>query len=190
MDLSTETLDTQFQTVKKLTDDSHVMEYGQVSLASQVVGQFQGMKKTPAQPLPKMPKDTVDARDVPIMVLKNRLMSENDESKKEALTAELKIILEKRHLVDSIVDRIVSNVAVEANVAHNTLTKSALSLHNLECHDKVAKAFHNICFDLSRNSYAMKYVRYFSNMCELGLQADKIIAQMQSACVVSINDAI
>jgi len=40
MDLSAETLATQFQTVLKATDLSHVMEYGQTTFKNEVVGDF------------------------------------------------------------------------------------------------------------------------------------------------------
>jgi len=181
--LEEETLQTQFEIVKKLVDDSHVMEYGQMDIGTEVVGDFQGEQQPPKKiTYQKMPKDTVDSREVPVALLKRRLEEATSETEKAEILHELRQLLAKRQMVDAVMDQLVFHVSSEHRLSTETITKSKIQLRNLDCHETVSMTFHNTCFDLSSNPYAMKYVRYLANMCELGIEAESIVSVMGRVC--------
>jgi len=181
--LEVETLQTQFEIVKKLTDDSHVMEYGQMDISKQVVGDFQGEQQPASkQILPKMPKDTIDAREVPVAILRHRLEEAATEEEKTEVLHELNQLMAKRQLIDAVMDQLVFRVSSEQRIGSAVLTKSTLQLRDLACHERVSTAFHQMCFNLNENPYAMKYIRYLANMCELGIAADQIVTEMVGVC--------
>lgn len=181
--IETETLKTQFETVKKLTDDSHCMEYGDMSINTEFVGEFEGpINPSSKITYPEVPKDVIPARDVPLAVLKKRLAAENSETKKVDLMHEITQMLTMRELVDTVVDRLVFRVATQAKVPEATIKTSTLTLSQLDCHHEVATAFHETCFNLSENPYAMKFVRYLANMCELGVSSNFVVGEMKEVC--------
>jgi len=183
VNIETETLEAQFQLVKKLTDDSHCQEYGQMDISTEVVGEFQG-ETNPAEKItyPKVPKDTVESTEVPLMILQKRLAAETNEAIKIDIMHQIKQMLVKRQFVESVVDQIVFRLTNEAKMSDKSVKLSKLELHQFDCHEAVATAFHDICFNLSDNPYAMKFVRYFANMCEFGIPAEKMISEMKQAC--------
>lgn len=95
-DLRKETLHKQFQLVKKRTNTSHVMQYGNRSISSMKVMQFQGMGKK-AMPISLPPVENYDltpSPDVPFAIMKRKLMATNDISEAKKIAAEMKVYLE------------------------------------------------------------------------------------------------
>ena len=74
-DLRKETLHKQFQLVKKRTNTSHVMQYGNKSISSMKVMQFQGIgkKAVPISLPPVEHHDLTPSPDVPLAIMKRKL---------------------------------------------------------------------------------------------------------------------
>uniref|UniRef100_A0A5F9CFH5 Legumain n=1 Tax=Oryctolagus cuniculus TaxID=9986 RepID=A0A5F9CFH5_RABIT len=91
-DLTKETLHRQYQLVKSHTNTSHVMQYGNKSIASMKLMQFQGMRHRASPPvsLPPVPHlDLTPGPDVPLEILKRKLKSRANSSQYRKLSAEM-----------------------------------------------------------------------------------------------------
>ncbi|KAL1472714.1 hypothetical protein MTO96_022858 [Rhipicephalus appendiculatus] len=84
-DLRKETLIDQFKIVKKETNTSHVMEFGDLNIGQLSVSEFQGEKEAKPVVLPKVPYDAVSSRDVPIAILRKKLASASKPHQKRSL---------------------------------------------------------------------------------------------------------
>ncbi|PRD22759.1 UNVERIFIED_CONTAM: Legumain [Trichonephila clavipes] len=78
--LTTETLQKRFKIVKKETTESHVQEFGDMSIAQLHVSEFQGRKDSKPVFVPKV-EDSVCSRDVHIEIVKRKLMKSNSEER-------------------------------------------------------------------------------------------------------------
>ncbi|GFY41783.1 legumain [Trichonephila inaurata madagascariensis] len=87
--LTTETLQKQFKIVKKKTTESHVQEFGVMSIAQLHVSEFQGRKNSKPVFVPKVEKDSVLSHNVHIEIVKRKLMRSNSVEKQSVLTKKL-----------------------------------------------------------------------------------------------------
>uniref|UniRef100_A0A2K5PPQ8 Legumain n=1 Tax=Cebus imitator TaxID=2715852 RepID=A0A2K5PPQ8_CEBIM len=110
-DLMKETLRKQYHLVKSHTNTSHVMRYGNKTISTMKVMQFQGMKHNAISPISLPPVTRLDltpSPDVPLMI-----------RKRKQLTEEIQQCLDSRHLNEKSVQKIVSLLAAfEAEVEH------------------------------------------------------------------------
>uniref|UniRef100_A0ABI7XK71 Legumain n=1 Tax=Felis catus TaxID=9685 RepID=A0ABI7XK71_FELCA len=100
-DLTKETLHKQYQLVKSHTNTSHVMQYGNKSISSMKVMQFQGMKHKASSPISLPPVKDLDltpSPEVPLTIMKRKLMSTNDLQESRNLVEKI-----HRHLDNKIV---------------------------------------------------------------------------------------
>uniref|UniRef100_A0A8C7TJ83 Legumain n=1 Tax=Oncorhynchus mykiss TaxID=8022 RepID=A0A8C7TJ83_ONCMY len=105
-DLSKETLIKQFKIVRSHTNTSHVMQFGNKTLAHMKVIAFQGnVNAKPAPPMTLQPVEDPDltpSPDVPLAILKRKLMRTNDLSATKKyfsqITSDLKYEYALRHL--------------------------------------------------------------------------------------------
>ncbi|GFY44535.1 legumain [Trichonephila inaurata madagascariensis] len=94
--LTKETLQSQFKIVKKETTESHVQEYGDMSIAKMHVSEFQGRKKSEPIVVPKVEYDAVRSRDVPIEIVKRKYYKSNTVEEQTALLKKLNKMLRNR----------------------------------------------------------------------------------------------
>uniref|UniRef100_A0AAQ5YKS8 legumain n=1 Tax=Amphiprion ocellaris TaxID=80972 RepID=A0AAQ5YKS8_AMPOC len=98
-DLTKETLLKQFKIVRSLTNTSHVQQYGNKTLAHMKVIAFQGnpSKYTPPSPSTNRPPitnpDLTPSPDVPLAILKRKLMMSNDIRVARGLLMEINVHL-------------------------------------------------------------------------------------------------
>uniref|UniRef100_A0A8C8ZV14 legumain n=1 Tax=Prolemur simus TaxID=1328070 RepID=A0A8C8ZV14_PROSS len=100
-DLTKETLHKQYHLVKSHTNTSHVMQYGNKSISAMKVMQFQGVKHKASSPIflpPVTRLDLTPSPDVPLEIMKRKLMRTNDLQESRQLVKEIRM-----HLDDKIV---------------------------------------------------------------------------------------
>ncbi|KAM5274812.1 legumain isoform 2-T2 [Ctenodactylus gundi] len=91
-DLTKETLHKQYQLVKSHTNTSHVMQYGNKSISSMKVMQFQGMKHKASSPISLPPVTRLDltpSPEVPLEILKRKLSRSNDWKKSQEIAEQI-----------------------------------------------------------------------------------------------------
>ncbi|PRD26243.1 UNVERIFIED_CONTAM: Lgmn [Trichonephila clavipes] len=180
--LTKETLQSQFKIVKKETTESHVQEYGDMSIAKMHVSEFQGRKKSEPIVVPKVEYDAVRSRDVPIEIVKRKYHKSNTVEDQTALLKKLNKMLRNRKFlaqkVTEIVTEIFHNQMHESDVMENRY-----KLRNFECYDKVRPYFNEECFRLSKNEYALDFLYVLVNLCERGVSSERIMQAMERVCV-------
>lgn len=185
-DLSRETIHKQYQLVKTHTNTSHVMQYGNKSISTMKVLQFQGMKHRASPPITLPPVTHLDltpSRDVPIAILKRKLMQANDLQESRRLTQELQEHLEAQHIIEKTVQEIVSSLAGSEVTAQRLLTSRApLTQH--KCYQAAVGHFRKHCFNWHVPKYeaALKHLYVLVNLCEEPYPIDRIQLFMEKVC--------
>jgi len=182
-DIEKETLASQFQITKNKTTTSHVQEYGDLTMGSLIVGEFQGEEEAPRKTVPKVPfKRGAPSWEVPLDILYKRLAAATSEQARTSIRAEIETLIAKRSHLETIVKKIVTRVAISREHEDRLVANRPQRLTQLECHHKLVKAFSRHCFNFGKNPYAMKHAYILANMCEDGLDADDTIRTMRQVC--------
>ncbi|XP_007472623.2 legumain [Monodelphis domestica] len=185
-DLTKETLHKQFQLVKKHTNTSHVMQYGNKTISHMKVMAFQGMRQTASSPISLPPVkhyDLTPSPDVPITIMKRRLMATNDAHKAKEITDELQAHLKARTLIQDSVQKIVSLVT-ESSVHTEKMLSERWTLASHDCYKATVTYFRTHCFNWhsSLYEYALRQLYVFVNLCEVAYPVDRIKLAMDKVC--------
>ena len=165
-DPSVETLQTQYETVKTLTDRSPVLKFGDFSFMSEVIGDFEGVCDTDeASYTQRMlhranhiykkvtdtreaPRELVDSRDHDLHYLYNRVMSGD-----KTAVPEMQAELEHREFVDALFS---THFEEAANAPENP--------QDFHCLRMMVGGVEEMCGPWS--AYSLKYVRKLANACD------------------------
>ncbi|XP_013404249.1 legumain-like [Lingula anatina] len=179
--LQKETLKKQFRIVKEETNTSHVMEYGDLSIAESTVAEFQGGKATPPKEYPPVPLDAVPSPDVPMAILYHRLEAAKTEEQREEIRQEMeKIQLNKDKVM--ITMKHIAGYATKDHVQAARVLQSQLPLIKHDCYEPVARHFLSECFRVSENEYALRHLYVLVNLCQENVPQETIISAMEKAC--------
>uniref|UniRef100_A0A0N4Z5T4 legumain n=1 Tax=Parastrongyloides trichosuri TaxID=131310 RepID=A0A0N4Z5T4_PARTI len=192
--LNTETLEKQYEIVKKLTNESHVMHYGDLNIAREHVSEFQGHTSTRHNifysQMKRLNIETklqtsvqYNSRDIPLIMLeKAYIQSIGKNNTKEAKLAYLDAV-NKREYLKKYMHKIVRHIIPDISTRNKVVRKRQNnSVDNIDCHDTVVKFFHKHCFNFNKNPYAMKYVYILSNLCSLNIDVTIIKNGLLEAC--------
>ncbi|XP_058423562.1 legumain [Diceros bicornis minor] len=186
-DLTKETLHKQYQLVKSHTNTSHVMQYGNKSISAMKVMQFQGTKHKASSPISLPPVKHLDltpSPEVPLAIMKRKLMSTNDLYESRHLVEEIRRHLEARHVIEKSVRKIVSLVARSDTEAERLLSERVL-LTAHDCYRAAAAHFRTHCFDWHSPTYeyALRHLYVLVNLCEKPYPVDRIKSSMDKVCL-------
>lgn len=164
-----ETLEQQFEAVQKLTDKSHVLEWGDLSFKTEPAGDFTstcvaGETVDVASFLEKREEDevqahnyhTVDSRDIKLFYLQNKY---NNEPTQENLIA-LQEEEASRKYFDA---KIFQFADVNGYDAVHLSQLDSPAVINFECLKATVESFEKNCQKLS--DYALKHVKVIAHMC-------------------------
>uniref|UniRef100_T1KRL7 Legumain prodomain domain-containing protein n=1 Tax=Tetranychus urticae TaxID=32264 RepID=T1KRL7_TETUR len=167
-DLTKETLAKQFQDVVKQTTMSHPQQFGQKSLASLEVGQFQGEKSKSKIHIPKRhSRDLINARDVPLVILRRKIDRTNDAAEAAVLEKRFETLIAGRRFLESSIKKIVSQLCSYgycSDVKRVMSTRQPLINHST--YSKVAEKFQSSCLNLGVHTHGMKFMYVFANLVE------------------------
>ncbi|KAK8761363.1 hypothetical protein V5799_027368 [Amblyomma americanum] len=181
-DLQQVTLKDQFETVRKETTKSHVMQYGDLTFTNLPLSKFQGLQKAKSIESPKVARNAVPSADVPIAILRNMLTKASTNAAHRSLSRKLQRALRDRNFVKDKVAEIARFVAKGDIENATSLLGPMQQLRNFDCYEKAVRHFNEICFRLSKNSYALEYLSALANMCESRYPVAQIISAMDMAC--------
>ncbi|XP_042908680.1 legumain isoform X2 [Parasteatoda tepidariorum] len=180
--LTNETLYQQFRIVKKETTESHVQEYGDMSIAKMTVSEFQGRKSSKPITLPRPENlDLVRSRDVPVEILKRKYLKSNSDDQKAEYLKKLNKMLRNRIYLSQKVTDILTEVFHNRNEEADTMDKH-YKLTNFKCYDDVRKYFNEECFQLSKNAYALDFMYVLVNLCEKHVEEARVKHAMDLVC--------
>jgi legumain len=185
--LETETLSQQFDVVKRLTTKSHVMRFGDLDIAKEHVGEFQGEEQSLRRihnnrTLPTE-SNMWPVRDIPLITLRRQWEKVNDEEIKQELEYRIRHMHKKRDYLEREMHKLVKSMVHDKNNRRRILTTYPTKLKHLECHNDVTHAFHRVCFNFNESPYALKYVYVLANLCEMGLETENIIQHIMEHCL-------
>jgi len=183
-----ETLEDQYKIVKKETNTSMVCQFGDMSISKLPVGTFQGPKETIAFPPPHFPpsyyscgRDAVPGPDVPRQILQKKLEdsmgSDGEDEAREALNA----LQRNRKYMEQVVHDVVEAVTLDSQLTGAMFTDN-VELSEYDCYYAAVDQFHEICFNVGRNDYALRMLNVFVNLCEQSYSEEDIVEAIKGVC--------
>jgi len=193
------TLQDQFLAVQKLTTQSKVMQWGDISWTNMTLANFQGepSQMNQAEPIPEEREfsgaepavysadelrsmSAVKTYDIPMHLAYYQYL--RDEGKDmlsnhallQELTAELNMRLATDKLFMSMTSNLAGANANEALVGRNTAPA------NWQCLDFAQRAYKLNCGEFT--DYARKYVRVLNNLCLMNIPVAAIEGQLSAMC--------
>ena len=201
-----ETLDQQYSVVKKETNTSTVCRFGDLGMGKLKVGEFQGPKENvgtkPPYPYPHPSAgcgaSAVPGPEVPVRILEKTI--QDAETAEERLEAQQKLetLRSNRKFMEDVTWRIITGVTGDEELTQTVVTDNVeltrYNGHNVEsllicvlirydCYYTAADAFHEKCFNVGRNDYALRMLNAFVNLCESGFEQEDITSAIQKNCV-------
>ncbi|CAG13252.1 unnamed protein product [Tetraodon nigroviridis] len=190
MTLNQETLLEQFEIVKSRTKNSHVMQYGSKTVAHMKVVEFQGNPKANVRPSPQrsLPAvtnlDLTPSPDVPLAILKRRLMASNNNQASQGLLLEINEHLKIRRVLADVMYQVVWRVTGDVSKTREVLNERA-NLTQHECYKVTLNHYKHKCFNWYKQEYeyALRHLYVLLNLCERGYTADSIKKEIDPVCL-------
>ncbi|VDO67506.1 unnamed protein product [Heligmosomoides polygyrus] len=174
----------QYDFVQRRTVYSHVMRYGNLSIAIEPVGWFEGPqlsqrsvsgKKTVEKEGERWP-----SRDVEFM----HLQKAQQMSPKSSAGAKMAKIIEDRKAIETVFSKIV-NELIEDHQERDRVFRERSHIEDMSCHHDVVHVFDSLCVDVNKFDYALKYIYVLNNLCTKFKDSKKIISAMAATCVAT-----
>uniref|UniRef100_A0A8B9K9P7 Legumain n=1 Tax=Astyanax mexicanus TaxID=7994 RepID=A0A8B9K9P7_ASTMX len=188
-DLTKETLAKQFKIVRSHTNTSHVMQYGNKTLAHMKVIEFQGNAlggapvAAPMSLPPIKEHSLTPSPDVYLSVLKRKLMKTNDINLARGYAMEINAHLKVRKLLADTMRQLVGRVVEDEQELQNILDeRQEVTQH--ECYRDALTHFKTHCFNWHNQQYeyALRHLYVLVNLCERGYPAQRILAAVDNVC--------
>merc|ERR1712180_385181 len=181
-----ETLEEQYKIVKKETNTSMVMQFGDMSISKLPVGTFQGPTPTIGLPRPTHPphyppqwfscgRDAVPGPDVPVKILQSNCESASSASEK------LDALLRNRKFMQNKVHELIQGITQD-NQLTSTMFTDNVELTQFDCYYTAVDAFHSQCFNIGQNDFALRTLNPLVNLCENGFSASQIVSAIKDTC--------
>lgn len=185
---STETLQQQFKKVKEETNTSHVMEFGDLSMGSLTLTNFQGegssnQFQSKQTALPSI-ADAVPSPMVPVMILFNQIRNAKTAEEREFYQRELQREQEMRAKIHRTMKTVVKSLVKSEQKQKQILSKPATPMLH-RCYKQAVTEFRNSCFNFNKYEHALRHIFVLANLCDEGISAVSIIKAINSACPVA-----
>ena len=158
--LEEETLEDQYESVKELTTQSHVMQYGQLSIDQETISEFMEKNNSDYSStfIPVRERQMLNSRDVYLKYLVSVIHFSNNEVEFQENIDNLYRELKFRERISNIFEKIDKNLRQWYN-------KKSLKSENFESCFK--KSIENVENKYGRfTDYSLKYVKVFYNACK------------------------
>jgi len=180
-----ETLEQQYKIVKKETNTSMVMQFGDMSISKLPVGNFQGPKPTAGLPTNHFPStcgsDAVPGPEVPVRILQKIIAAATSEEESADAKNKLDQLLNNRRLMLNTVLEIVHTVTQNTEDTNSIFTDN-VELSQYDCYYSAVDEFHAKCFNVGKNDYALRMLNTLVNLCERKFPSDQILLAIQTTC--------
>jgi len=186
-----ETLEQQYRVVKKETNTSTVCEFGDMSMGKMTVGTFQGTKPTisisdDSDKFPPSWKScgasAVSGPEVPVAILQKKIEMAEDEAEADLARDQLQSLLNNRKFMENVVEQVITTVTAGDDSLTNIVFTDNVELTKFDCYYAAVDLFHERCFNLGKNDYALRMLNPFVNLCERGIDSDIITKAIRDGC--------
>merc|ERR1719348_1430132 len=126
-------------------------------------------------------KSAVAGPEVPVEILKKRMEdAENADDAQEA--KEMYNTLQKnREFMRNVVKTVVDSVTADDDLTDAVFTDN-VELTKYDCYYAAVDEFHDKCFNVGKNDYALRMLNTFVNLCEKGFDEEVIKTAIHSNC--------
>lgn len=195
--LMKETLQEQYVVVQKLTDMSHVMQYGDLTFTNMTIGQFQGEVKpellgrtqqeilrpsAPAVP----PRGVVNSRDIKLNNLYYKYLRAEKTNLPAAHAAAAELEAEVRHRVtsDNVFTQLAQRMGTNDNWSSLLRAPIATPVVSSQCVSRGNEAVQKFCGGFS--DYSLQYTRTVYNVCQFHSHSntcgDAVVDTLRELC--------
>lgn len=187
VDLTKESLLTQFKIVKRETNTSHVMQYGDLTFDSEDLDDYQGDGSGEGfGMLPELYKgqritDAVPAPDVHLNILQNQLRDAESDDEKLNIVHKIEELLQLKDEIRNTMEQIVGQ-CVSSDDQKVRVLKSQADPKDFVCYKEAVETFSKTCYNLGQNEHALRHVYALSNLCEEKIPAEQIVAAIKKQC--------
>jgi len=181
-DIQQETLQVQYLRVKAITNLSHVMQYGDLSITSQSVGNFQGTQNPTFLETAKQLKQAVPQEEAELSILLAKHRKANSIQELEQHAKAIREHIAVRERMSAMFDRILTLLHGDNNGAVQAIKKRRGGFINFHCYKPVLQYFHRACVPLNANSPALIHMYKLANLCQLGSAPERIIHAIKATC--------
>jgi len=187
-----ETLEHQFIVVKNETNTSTVCQFGEKEISQMPVGAFQGPKENVIidipPPTPNYPpswyscgRDAVPGPEVPVKILQNNIASATNPQEAQEAREKYIQLMNNRKFMEDKVKTVISTVTNNEDDT-NTMFTDNKELTEYDCYYAVVDEFHNRCFNLGLNDYALRMLNPFVNLCQKNYDVNIILDAIKAEC--------
>jgi len=185
--IETETLEHQYKIVKKETNTSQVLQFGDMSMGKLKVGEFQGSSSNvlPTPPIPPQwlscGRDAVPGPEVPYKVLQKNMEAASTPEERAEAKEKLDRLLANRKFMLNTVHTLVNRITGD-NQASAAIFTDNVELTQHDCYYAAVDEFHAKCFNVGLNDYALRMLNPLVNLCEKNFPVSDIIQAIQDVC--------
>ncbi|KER19805.1 hypothetical protein T265_15453, partial [Opisthorchis viverrini] len=181
-DLRKRTLNQQYVEVKKRTEQSHVMKYGDMTMGSLPVAMFQGHYHLLTHRNDEASNSNVVDRQLSsrthLFSLTRRLMLATTEEEQEFTSRKLRRALQLGHVVKEAFHDIVMDVTTHRRL----LVKDVSKRDELICYEAVYDHFETHCFKIQQVPEIAEHTVHLMELCKAGYEAQTLIESVHSVC--------
>lgn len=188
-DIGNETLETQFLNVQKATTQSHVLEFGDLTLDSEVLQEFQSngnptitttnnfnKQQQVANTIPSNKRQALSSRDVNLKHLAALVTSaENQSEFDEASERLMKEVFHRQFT-----DKVFSALHGHALSINQQTTLATNSIEFDACFKAAVQGVENTCGSFT--DYSLKHVHVLHNACSRGIASETIVNVAEHLC--------
>jgi legumain len=180
-----ETLEDQYNVVKKLTNLSHVMQYGDESFTGEPIGNYMGdsTKKVAAVAAePKVPSSSVRSRDIPLHLAYYRYLRADptDTEGRMALAKEFQSQLAAQMAADELFMTFSEKLTSSKAEARKLFVAPGQTTECGTCCDAARETYKKHCGGFT--DYSLQYVRVLTNACKMAPERE-IVRLLKDLCM-------
>merc|ERR1711874_36978 len=104
---------------------------------------------------------------------------------------DLKELRRRRKLMKEMVESVVTSItAGQDDLTSSALWSDQTQLTNHDCYYTAVDLFHERCFNLGQNEFALRMLKPFVNLCEKGVDVNTITQAIRDGCTHSKVEGI
>lgn len=133
-------------------------------------------------------RDAVPGPEVPRIVLEKRIQDATNVLEATEYNKQLTALLDGRKAMISKTVDIINEITKNETKTEEIMRSSDIELTQFDCHKEVAEKFHDKCYNLGCNDFALRQINHFAVICEMGYDQKDILESIEKNC--QSNDSI
>ncbi|XP_047493360.1 legumain-like [Penaeus chinensis] len=188
-DITKESLEKQFHLVKKEVNVSHVMQWGDKTMAQEMASNFLGSKEAELSDFGPFPtfndpclKTSIDSTNVSVAIIQGRMDAAQNETEASYWAQQMVQLHQNRTWVTETMHRVALSVTGSEDAATRMMSDRHHTVTRWLCYEESVEAFHRHCFNLGENPYALRVLQPVMNLCEHGYTGAEFASAARAVC--------